>query len=162
MRQLADLETILQHLVTEHEKLLRQLDEQQLAMKKLDLKALEQISKLQEATRLRIASLETRRRATVSQLSLALKIHGPATLSKVIEASAVNQPKLRDLRARLKDLMEQIATRSHIASRLAGAVLGHLNTMVRLLATAVNQPGVYTKHGAPQVTTRIGVLEAIG
>jgi hypothetical protein len=162
MRQLAELETILQHLVTEHEKLVHQLDEQQSAMKKLDLRALEEISKLQEATRLRIASLEARRRATVSQLSPALKIQGPATLSKVIEASAANQPKLPDLRARLKDLMDQIATRSHIASRLAVAVLGHLNTMVRLLATAVDQPGVYTKHGAPQVTARIGVLEAIG
>ena len=162
MRQLGDLETILQQLVTEHEKLLRQLDDQQTAMKKLDLKALEDISKLQEATRLRIALLETRRRTTVSQLSLALKIQGLATLTKVLDASGTHQPKLISLRDQLKALMDHIATRSHIASRLAGAVLGHLNTMVRLLAGAVEQPGVYTKHGTPQVTGRIGVLETIG
>jgi hypothetical protein len=162
MRQLGDLENILTQLLAEHERLLGQLDEQQAAMKKLDLKTLEASSKLQEATRLRIASLETRRRTTVSQLALALKIQGPATLTKVAEASGAHEAKLVSLRDRLKDLMEQIATRSHIASRLAGAVLGHLNTMVRLLAGAVEQPGVYTKHGTAQVTGRIGVLEAIG
>lgn len=162
MRQLGDLEIILQQLVTEHERLLRQLDDQQSAMKTLDLKSLEGISKLQEATRLRIATLETRRRTTVSQLSIALKIQGPATLAKVAEGSGPHQSRLIALRDQLKALMEQIATRSHIASRLAGAVLGHLNTMVRLLAGAVEQPGVYTKHGTAQVSGRIGVLEAIG
>ena len=162
MRQLGDLEVILTQLVAEHEKLIGQLDEQQAAMKKLDLKALEASSKLQEATRLRIASLETRRRTTVTQIATALKLPGTATLTKVAEASGAYQAKLVSLRDRLKDLMEQIATRSHIASRLAGAVLGHLNTMVRLLAGAVEQPGVYTKHGTAQVTGRIGVLEAIG
>jgi hypothetical protein len=162
MRQLGDLEMILTQLVAEHENLLGQLDEQQAAMKKLDLKALEACSKRQEATRLRIASLETRRRTTVSQLALALKIQGPATLAKVAEATGPHQAKLVTLRERLKDLMEQITTRSHVASRLAGAVLGHLNTMVRLLAGAVEQPGVYTKHGTAQVNGRIGVLEAVG
>ena len=162
MRQLGDLEVILAHLVAEHEKLIGQLDEQQAAMKKLDLKALEACSKLQEATRLRIASLETRRRTTVTQIAIALKLPGAATLANVAEASGAQQSKLISLRDRLKDLMEQIATRSHIASRLAGAVLGHLNTMVRLLAGAVEQPGVYTKHGTTQVAGRIGVLEAVG
>jgi hypothetical protein len=45
---------------------------------------------------------------------------------------------------------------------LAGAVLGHLNTVVRLIAGAVEQAGVYTKQGVPQVSARIGVIEAVG
>ena len=45
---------------------------------------------------------------------------------------------------------------------LAGAVLGHLNTVVRLIAGAVERAGIYTKSGVPQVSNRIGVMEAVG
>ena len=162
MRQLGELEIILQQLVTEHEKLLRHLDDQQAAMKRMDLRAMEDACKAQEGTRLRITSMETRRRAMVTQVALALKISAPATLAKVAEAAGAHGPKLMALRGRLKELIAQVANRSHVASRLASAVLGHLNTMVRLVAGAVEQPGVYTKHGTPQVAGRIGVLEAIG
>jgi hypothetical protein len=37
-----------------------------------------------------------------------------------------------------------------------------LNTVVRLIAGAVEQAGVYTKTGSPKVSGRIGVLEAVG
>jgi hypothetical protein len=37
-----------------------------------------------------------------------------------------------------------------------------LNTVVRLLAGAVEKAGLYTKHGVPQVSSRIGVMEAVG
>ena len=49
-----------------------------------------------------------------------------------------------------------------MAGRLASAVLGHLNTVVRLLAGAVEKAGLYTKQGIPQVSARIGVMEAVG
>ena len=42
------------------------------------------------------------------------------------------------------------------------ALLGHLNTVVRLIAGAVERAGVYTKTGAPQMSNRIGVMEAVG
>ena len=56
MRQLPDLEAVLQLLVAEHGKLLAHLDLQQAAMKAFDLKSMDTAAKLQEAARLRIAS----------------------------------------------------------------------------------------------------------
>jgi hypothetical protein len=69
---------------------------------------------------------------------------------------------LLGLRDELRSVIEQIQRRTHVAGRLAAAVLGHLNTVVRVLAGAVEQAGVYTKHGTPHVATRIGVMEAVG
>ncbi|HEX2972794.1 MAG TPA: flagellar protein FlgN, partial [Tepidisphaeraceae bacterium] len=153
---------LLQQLIAEHEKLLRQLDAQQAAMKKLDVRALEEACDQQQATRMRIAGLESRRRLVVGQLAAALRIPAPATLTRLAEAMPQGRGRLLELRGRLKGLMTQISTRSYVAGRLAGSVLGHLNTAMRLMSSAVEQAGLYTKHGVPQISQRIGVLEAVG
>jgi hypothetical protein len=62
----------------------------------------------------------------------------------------------------LRTLAGDVALRANVANKLAGAVLGHLNTAVRAIAGAVKNAGVYTKSGAPRVTGRIGVIEAVG
>ena len=160
-RQLAELESILQQLITEHEKLLGQLEAQQAAMKKLDIRAIQQLADQQESTRLRLTSLENRRRLAVTQLALALRITAPATITTLADAIPQSRSRLLELRNRLRGIMAQISSRAHVASRLAGAVLGHLNTVVRLVAGAVEQAGLYTKDGVPRVSTRIGVMEAV-
>ena len=66
------------------------------------------------------------------------------------------------LRDEIKSIAGQITSRTHVAARLSSAVLGHLNTVVRLLAGAVEKAGLYTKHGVPSVSSRIGVMEAVG
>ena len=43
-----------------------------------------------------------------------------------------------------------------------GAVLGHLNTIVRLISGSVSKAGIYNKRGVPRMTNRIGVIEAVG
>jgi chromosome segregation ATPase len=161
-RQLAELDTLLQQLIAEHEKLLRQLEAQHAAMKKLDVRGLEEACDQQQATRMRITSLESRRRLVTTQLATALRIPSPATLTRLAQAMPQARGRLLELRGRLKTLMTQISTRSYVAGRLAGAVLGHLNTAVRLLSGAVEQAGLYTKQGVPQVSRRIGVMEAVG
>jgi hypothetical protein len=83
------------------------------------------------------------------------------TLAQIAAGAGQNGPKLLALRDELKSLVKQAADRSHVAGRLASAVLGHLNTAMRLFAGAVGQTGVYTKHGVPRVSTRIGVMEAV-
>ena len=160
-RHLTDLENLLRQLIDEHRKLLGHLEAQQASMKKLEVKAIEESATLAEATRMRIATLETRRRTLVSQLSLSLKIENPPTLLKLANASPQHRDNLLLLRDQLKSLIAQVATRSTIAGKLAGAVLGHLNTVVRVVASAVEQAGTYTKSGIPQVIPRIGVIEAI-
>ena len=56
-KQIADLEALLQQMVVEHGKLLKNIEVQQAAMKVLDLKAMDEATNLQDAVRLMIASL---------------------------------------------------------------------------------------------------------
>ena len=162
LRQVLELESILSELIAEHHRLLKHLHAQQSAMKSFDLKAMDSAANLQEASRLRLATLESKRRLIVLQLT---RVHGaPSDLGITDLAKLYPQRSepLLALRSTLKDLMSQITARTHVAGKLAGAVLGHLNTVVRLLAGAVGKAGLYTKHGVPQVSARIGVMEAVG
>lgn len=161
-RTLADLEVILRQLIAEHEKLLAQLQTQQDAMRALDLAGMEAASRLQEATRMRIAALEARRRMLAGQLGVSLRSTVPPTLAQLAEAHPQRRTVLLALRERLTALIEQVRVRAAVASKLAAGVLGHLNTVVRVLAGAMEQSGTYTKQGIPRVTARIGAMEAVG
>jgi hypothetical protein len=161
-RQVLELETLLQQLIDEHQKLLVHVDRHQAAMKTLDLKSMDDAVRLQEATRLRIANLEVKRRQTVIMIGRAHRMSNPPTLSDIAAMYPPSAAKLTKLRDELKGAIQKIQTKTHVAGRLASAVLGHLNTVVRLLAGAVEKAGLYTKQGVPQVSSRIGVMEAVG
>jgi hypothetical protein len=161
-RELFNLESILQQLIVEHRKLLKHVEAYQLAMRGMRLDGMDQAAKLQEASRLRIATLESARRTAVAQLARQQRLAGDVTVSRLAEAFPERKQSLLALRDELKKTIQQIQARAHIAGKLAGAVLGHLNTVVRLIAGAVERAGVYTKHGVPQVSSRIGVMEAVG
>ncbi len=161
-KEVAQLQLVLQQLIAEHEKLLAHLSNQQSAMKKLDLPSIDQLTGLQDASRMRIAALDGKRKALVNQLAAVLKLQGPTTLARLADSLPQHKQALLSLREKLKAKVTEIATRSTVAGRVAGALLGHLNTVVRLLAGAVEQAGIYTKQGTPQVSARIGVIEAVG
>jgi hypothetical protein len=161
-RQLLEIESILAQLVAEHRRLLGQVEAQQLAMRALKLDAIEQATHQQESTRLRIATLETKRRALALQIARAMRINEDPTITKLAQMFPARSSALIKLRDDLKAVIAEISSRTNLASRLASAVLGHLNVGVRLIATAVEQAGVYTKDGSPQMTKRIGVMEAVG
>lgn len=162
LRQLAALEAALQQLIDEHRKLLGLVDAQYAAMRAMDLTALDVAANGQEACRLRIATLETKRRGIVQLLTRGAKIDGTVTIAKLTTLFPQRRDALLQLRDELKSVAGAISTRTKVAGRVAGAVLGHLNTVVRLLAGAVERAGVYTKDGVPQVSRRIGVMEAVG
>lgn len=161
-REIAQLQLVLQQLIAEHQKLLAHLVNQQAAMKKLDLPAIDQLTGLQDAARMRIAALDGKRKTLVHQLAAMLKLPPTTTLKKLAESLPQHTQALLNLREQLKNKVIEVATRSTVAGRVAGALLGHLNTVVRLLAGAVEQAGIYTKQGTPQVSSRIGVIEAVG
>ena len=161
-REIAQLQLVLQQLIAEHDKLLAHLVNQQAAMKKLDLDAIDKLTGHQDAARMRIAALDGKRKTLVNQLAAMLKLPQTTTLKKLAESIPQHKQSLLVLRDQLKARVTEVATRSTVAGRVAGALLGHLNTVVRLLAGAVEQAGIYTKHGTPQVSTRIGVIEAVG
>ncbi|MBA3273366.1 MAG: flagellar export chaperone FlgN [Chthoniobacterales bacterium] len=163
MRQLPEIESLLQLLIAEHQKLLAHVDLQQAAMRAFDMRTMDQAAKLQEAARLRIASLETRRRGVILQIARLSKLNEKdLTLAKLAEMNPQRGVQLLRLRNELKTIAQQIAQKTNVAGKLASAVAGHLNTVMRILAGAVEQAGVYTKHGVPQVTGRIGIMEALG
>ena len=161
-RQLLDLENVLQQLIDEHRKLLAQVDRQYDAVRFYKPKEMKDIAELQEATRLRVIKLDGQRRLLTQQLARLYKVEGDLTISKLMEMFPARAANLGKLRTELRSLMQQIKTKTHIAGRVAASVLGHLNTVVRLLANAVERAGVYTKHGVPKVSARIGAMEAVG
>ena len=162
LRQLAELESLLQQLITEHHKLLAQMDAQQAAMRTFDLNAMDAAVNAQEACRRRIVAIEIKRRGVVQILTRGVKVEAPVTITKIAALYPPKRDSLLKLGNELKAVATSIASRTKVAGKLAGAVLGHLNSVVRILAGAVERAGVYTKDGIPRVTNRIGIMEAVG
>jgi hypothetical protein len=159
---ISELEQTLVRLIQEHRALLECLIAHQAAMKAMDPPAMERAGRRQETARLRIASLEQRRTVLTAQRARELRLAGKVTLADLAKADRQRGAALLKLRNELKQAVEDVSRRSQVASRLAAAVLGHLNTAMRLLGGAMEQAGVYTKSGSPRVSGRIGVMEAVG
>ncbi len=161
-RNLTELESILQQLLAEHRRLITLLDSQQKAMKSFDLKGMGDSANQQEACRLRINGMESRRRIVAANLARELRVPEPITLKKLAALLPARAPELLKLRGELRVAMDAISSRALISGRIAGAILGHLNTVFRLFAGAIGKAGLYTRNGIPRVPGRIGVMEAIG
>jgi len=161
-RQISELEAVLRQLIQEHTRLLSHATTYGTAMQAFDLRGMDDAGREQEASRLRITMLEQRRRAIVQQIGKAMGISGELTIARVAGMNPEHAMILLELRKQLKEVVEQVAARTKISGKVAGAVLGHLNTVVRLLAGAVERAGLYTKNGVPQVSGRIGGMEAVG
>jgi FlgN protein len=115
-----------------------------------------------QATRLRINELENKRRGVMRQITTMLKLSEEPKLTKLAELFPPHAPNLLKARAELRDLAAKISRRTQGSARLASAVLGHLNTVVRLFASAVERAGIYTRQGIPRVASRVGVMDAVG
>jgi hypothetical protein len=161
-QQISELENILRQQVAEYRKLLAQVVRHEAAMKLFDLRVMEDAGRQQEESRVRITMLDQRRRSVVLQLARGTDFQGEPTLRKLAAMFPARAEALMHLRAELKGLIEQLATRTHVSGKVAGAVLGHLNTIVRLLAGVVERAGLYTKQGVPKLSSRIGVMNAVG
>jgi FlgN protein len=160
-RPLDDLMGILRLLIQEHRRLLGEMELHQAAINAVNVAGMESSRLRQEAMRQKIALLETRRQAATNQIAAAHR--GMAlTLTKLAELYPQSRAQMLALRDELRAVIGQISQRTHIAGRVAGAVLGHLNSVVRLISGAVQQAGVYTKQGVPKLSGRIGVIEAVG
>lgn len=161
--QTSELEKLLAQLVNEHRTLLAAVEQHLEAMRTFKFERVSQATEAVEASRTRIMMLETRRRIVIQQLCRLNRLPANATLAQLAEvATPQGKANLLRLREELRAVTEQVARKTNISSRVAGAMLGHLNTVVRLVAGAVQQAAVYTKQGMPTVSARIGVMEAVG
>ena len=161
-KQVLELEAVLQQLIDEHRKLLKHIDANQAAMKALNVKAIDETTQLQEAARLRIATAEQKRRALTQVLAKHMRVAGEPKVSQLAELYPQRRVQLLKLRNELMTVLKQVGERTFITSRLAGAVLGHLNTAMRLFAGAVRHAGLYTRSGSPQMGRRVGMMDAVG
>jgi hypothetical protein len=161
-RHISDLQTILAYLIAEQRKLLELMDQQHAAMKVFDLTTMADLMPRQEMSRLKINELESKRRNLTRQIAALHKLPEEPKLSRLIELFPPQADGLRKAREELRDLATRISQRSQISSRLSSAVLGHLNTVVRVLAGAAQRAGVYTRQGIPRVGSRIGMMDAVG
>jgi hypothetical protein len=164
-RLVSELETVLQNLLVEHRKLLKLVEAQEVAIRSMDLKAMDACAAQQEAARLRVTALENQRKSVVTQLARTMRIDPNTdglTLRRLAELHPPRQAALLKLRADLREVAVAISDRTKVSGRVTRSVLGHLNTAVRLLASAVERAGVYTRHGVPRVARRIGGMEAVG
>lgn len=161
-RLVLELEGVLTELIGEHRRLLKHTEAQQAAMRKMDLDAMDQGARNQEASRMRLATLETKRRMIVAHLAKQHNVHGNLKVKQIAELYPARASSLMNLRQSLQSAMADLAARNQVAGKLAGAVVGHLNTVMRLLAGAVDKAGLYTRQGVPQVSGRIGVMNAVG
>src|SRR5688572_17725086 len=124
-RQIIELEQSLRQLVAEHQRLLGLVDAHHAAMKVLDLARMDDAAAQQEASRLKIATFENRRRALVTQLGRLHKLEGKVTVQRLAELNPQQAPNLLKLRDDLKTIIAHLGTRTHVAGKVAGAVLGH-------------------------------------
>jgi hypothetical protein len=162
LKPIVDLEALLQEMLVEHLLLITHLDVQQSAMQELRVKEMEAARAMQEVSRSRIIGLENRRRTLVMQIARINQLQTEPKIPQLAEMYPQRRVQLMKLQDQLRTAMKEIASKSFIASKLASAVLGHLNTAMRILAGAVGGGGVYTQRGVPKVARRIGVMEAVG
>jgi hypothetical protein len=160
-RPLDELQIVLAQMIDEHRKLLIEADRHQLAIRAMDVRTMDLLRIRQEQLRERIGMLEGRRRLLAEQSAPGHR-GPPVTLTRLAELHPHARVKLLAQRDELRSVIAQIGQRTHIAARVAGAMLGHLNAVVRILSGAVQQAGVYTKQGVPKMSARIGGLEAVG
>jgi hypothetical protein len=161
-RQLSEILSICTQIIAEQKRLLQQMESQHQAMKTLDVPSMEGLVSAQEDTRLRITMFDNRRKVLAKQIAAQLKLSGEPTLTKLAELFPAQGPAILKTRDDLRDAIERIQRRSQMSSKLCGAVLGHLNTVGRLIAGAMRRAGIYTKQGVREITGRIGVMDAVG
>jgi len=158
---IAELEKLLNAIVTEHRTLSDTVQAHQDAMRQFRFEDMTTAQEAIEASRTRMVIHEARRRMFVQQIVRLHKLPANASLQQIADAAPQFRKNLLKLRDDLKLITGQITRKTTISGKVAGALLGHLNTVVRVVAGAVQQAAVYTKQGMPTVSARIGIMEAV-
>lgn len=163
---LDELERLLGLVVTEQRNLHGLLVRHRAAMAALRTVEIDEIARSQEQVRVRLAAIESRRRLLTAQAAreLALPASPEPTLTQLAErmTDRARRQRFTALRDELRAVAQEVAAASHVAGRVAGAVLGHLNTAMRLLQGAMRDSGTYTRSGAPRMGGRLGAVNAVG
>ncbi|HEX8325836.1 MAG TPA: hypothetical protein VF595_18170 [Tepidisphaeraceae bacterium] len=159
---IAELEKALAAQVAEHRILLAAVNAHLDAMRTFSLPDITAAADAVEASRGRAVHHEKRRLALMAQVVRTHKLQANVTLAEIAVAVPAHRMSLMRLRDELRELTADIAARTGVSAKVAAAMMGHLNTVVRLVAGAVKTAAVYTKQGQRTVANRVGVMEAVG
>ena len=152
--QLAQLARALSDLTAAHRDLAAALDAQHDAMRRLDTEAMNGLARRQESIHRRILRLEQERRKLVAALARAARLPPDASLAQIAAAHPEHADALMALRAELRARTTDAAAKTRTCARVAGSVLAHLNSSLRLLTGAtVYRPG--GDFAAPPARTRV-------
>lgn len=156
---ICELEQVLLSLIERHGELRAAAEAAQQAMRKLDAAALDKASRRQEEARARVTALEKTRQTLVAQIGRMLQLRGPVNLVQLADALPLRRVRLLELRKRLRAAADTVRMGTAVTGRVAQALLGHFNTVLRHLAGAGGGGGLYTASG-PAMGRRIGAMEA--
>lgn len=161
-RPILELEAVMSQLVLEYTRLTAAAERYQLAMRALDTTAMDALQQEQEKLRMRLAQLELRRRAALTGVARFYKLDRLPTLTEIAGLDTGRCGEIRRFQKELRDVTSKLQRHTTVSQRLAGALLGHLNSAVKLFAGITQQASTYTRHGGPKITGRIGGMEAVG
>jgi FlgN protein len=158
----SELEQTLEQLIIAHTDLAQTLSIHTKAMSAMNLPEMERMASVCQRQRQNLAVLENRRMQLMQPLVRHLQLPAKATLRELAEAVPARKAQLLALRERLAHAVQSVHTSGVVASRISGAVVGHLNTALRLLSIAVKQGGTYNRSGNSPSPGRLGLVEAVG
>ncbi|MEL7238190.1 MAG: flagellar export chaperone FlgN, partial [Planctomycetota bacterium] len=152
--QLDQLEQVLSKLADAQNDLTDLLEQQHQAMTKLNTGVMDNCARRQESLHRRVMQLEHERRSLVLSLATAAGLPAGATLRDLADAYAAHAPERRVRLLELRDLLRKrsahAAKRGRRCGRVAGSVLGSINTALRLLTRSC----IYNKSGDFQMPPR--------
>lgn len=158
---ISQLELVLRQLVNEHRALLASLDAHERAIRACAIDQIERAARDQDAQRLKIAGVESRRRQLVHQVARQQRTLKPVTLVALCEFYPDRAKAIGEIRAELIDVAQRVQRQTTLISRVAAGVLGHVNATLRVIAQAATGPATYTSRGEQSMPLRIGVLNAV-
>lgn len=157
---IAQLELLLRQLLLEQRNLLSSLDAHAAALRSCSVEKIERAAREQDAVRLRIAAIETRRRQVTHHLSRQHRTTQPITLTLLAEWYPDRRPTLDGLKRDLADVVGRSQRQVGLIARITQGVLGHVNATLRLVASA-SGPATYTASGDTAMPLRLGRLNAV-
>ena len=158
---LTDLETLLKEQTTAYRDLAGLLDEGRAAMSDLRLGDLTKLTERQLNHRDRLVALERRRVALTRRLAGPGKNAAELTVAKLAERYPQRRKVLLALRDQLKAATRDAQHRSKLAGGVAGGVLGHLSTAVRLIDEVSGLRPTYDGEGGQVRLRRRAAVEAV-
>lgn len=154
---LAELGRSLESLTAVHRELCESLQQQHAAMKRFDTEAMAGGVRWQESIHRRILRMEQQRRLLVQQLARAAGRSDDLSLLQLADLYPQVRDELLQCRTQLRTAAAEAARWSQACGRLAGGVLSHVNTALRILTRATT----YGRAGSFAAPPGRGRLEAV-